>query len=78
MIIELSRGHITLRSGTRTIEVQGELLGPPPYSPNFVVYADRILNWEDGSPVSVAERDSILELLRDDMAARGLSIEIER
>lgn len=79
MIVEWWRGHITLEIDNRRIRVGGEGYRPPPGSPepDFVVYLRTIKNWEDGTPVTEAERAAVLDEIRSAAAKSGTKVEFE-
>jgi len=77
MIIELTRGHITVKVGDKIAIVLGEILSG---SINFVVYENSIQNWEpphDQNPISEAEKEEIIATLKKDAKETNLKIEIE-
>jgi hypothetical protein len=79
-IIEVRRGHMLFRFRGRVVHVGGEMLvADQPGSPNYVVKRSW-LRWELPSVNQVipeAEKDQILQSLRDVGREKGLIFEIE-
>ena len=76
-IFYLARGYVRLRVGDKTVRVLGERFLPRPDSPNFVAGLSLVDAWEDGSPVSARDRESIADALRESFASRGTALEFE-
>lgn len=79
MILELTRGHIRITFEGRMVTIQGEALLPGHGSPDFLIYANSIRNFDapDGSAIDLATRARILERLGDELRARGTTFEID-
>jgi hypothetical protein len=80
MILELTRGHIRMQveGKTVTIACEGYMRGQG--SPDFDVYADSIRSWDPPNAdveIDQKTRDRILDLLREEMAKRKLTVEIQ-
>lgn len=79
MIVELTRGHIKMTFEGRTVTLEGEALLPGYGSPDFVVYADRIVRFDppDDGPIDEVTRERILRQLGEELRARGTTFEID-
>ena len=80
MIEEMTRGHIRLRVGDRTVTVGGEMLLSGHGSPNYVIYLNSIRAWDvPNAHIAIDEAGQlrIIDLLREEMRKRNMSIEIE-
>jgi hypothetical protein len=77
MITHMTRGSIELEVDGRKVTVNGEALLPGHGSPDFVAYGDLLSSWDDGEPLSDADKRTVLEDLRASAKARGITIEIE-
>ncbi len=78
-IVDLSRGHITLRLGERTATIEGELLVKAAGIPDFVAYSNTLKRWDppdSGVVMTEAERAAFLAALVRAGEDRGLEIEI--
>jgi len=78
-ILELTRSHVKLRIGDRTVTIEGEAYMPGYGSPDFVVYMNTLQRWDppDGESIREDERTRILEVMRRGFAERNLSYEVE-
>ena len=79
MILEFTRGHIRMTFEGRTVTIGGEALLPGHGSPDFVVYANSLNNFDapDSGAISGATRERILMQLAQELRARGTRFEIE-
>jgi hypothetical protein len=79
-IVDLSRGHITLRIGERTATIEGELLVKGPGIPDFVAFSDTLKRWDPpktGTVMTEEERMVFLAELLQAGKRRELEIEID-
>jgi hypothetical protein len=81
MITEITRGHMRLRFGDRTVRINGEMLVPArPGDPDFVVYRNSIQSWDppfDKETIQDETRAKILQQLQLEWEKRGGVLEIE-
>lgn len=78
-IVELTRGHIRMRVGDRTVTIEGEGYMPGHGPPDFDVYANSIRSWDPPDAhveIDPRARGEILRLLREEMTKKNLTIEI--
>lgn len=59
----------------KTLRVPGEALLA--HDPDYLIYAQYITHWEDGTPISDEEIAEVLDRLVDEAAKRGWKFEIE-
>ncbi len=79
-ILNITRSHIQMQIGDRTVTVHGEAYLPGYGSPDFVVYSDSIRKWDapnDHVAIDEMTKREILELLKSQMQKRKMTIEIE-
>lgn len=72
----VNRGLVILRVNNRTLHVKGEALIAG--DPDFLIYAQYITRWEDGTPISDEQKAEVLDRLVDEASTRGWKFEIER
>ena len=77
MITHMTRGSIELEVRGRKVTVSGEAFLPGHGSPDFVAYGDLLTAWDDGEALSEADRQAVLDDLRESAQARGITVEIE-
>ena len=75
--IELTRSTLLLTVHGRTLTVRGEAYLPGHGSPDFVVYRSTLVLWDDGQPVTGAERSEVLACIGRAARRQGLVVEIE-
>lgn len=75
--MKLTRSTLTLMVRGRKVTVSGEAYLPGYGSPDFVVYKDTIVNWDDGSPISQMEKEEIVSEILREGASQKLDIVIE-
>jgi hypothetical protein len=78
----VNRGTVLARVGRwprkKTLRVGGEwLIGDAPDDPDFVIYAQYITHWEDGTSISDEEKAEVLDKVIGEAAKRGWKFEIE-
>jgi Immunity protein 74 len=66
VIIEVTRGHITVEISGRRVTVPGEMFFPDNDRMGFVVYSDRIRNWDAPDDV-IAMTDEERRMVIDDI-----------
>jgi hypothetical protein len=80
MITEITRSHVRLQFGNKTVTIEGEGYARGYGSPDFVVYKKSIQRWDspfDGLPIDEKTRDQILDDLKTKMSEKRMTIEIE-
>ncbi len=75
MIVRMTRGHVELDLAGRHVTVQGEAYRGDP--PTFVAYRGMLTAWQDGTPLTDEERETVLAELRAALADRGMTLDIE-
>jgi hypothetical protein len=80
MIVEITRSHVRMRSGDKTVAVQGEGYARGYGSPDFVIYKNSIIRWDppfDALLIDEQTKEQILTDLKAEMSRKGMVIEIE-
>jgi len=76
-VVDMTPGSIRLRVGDRIVRIFGEAYLRGHGSPDFVAGVSLIKAWEDGSPVTDADREAITRTLKESATARRMTLEIE-
>ena len=80
MILEMTRGHIKLKVGERTVTIYGEALLPSSGEPDFVCGRNSIKAWEpphEKEPLTEEARDQIIEMIRKELAEKKMTLEVD-
>lgn len=80
IITEMTRGHIRLKLGDKTVTIQGEMYLPGYGSPDFVAYGNTIQRWDphfESETIDDRTKGEILAALKNETAKKGLTIEVE-
>lgn len=72
----VNRGLVVVTVGGRTLHVGGEALLN--HDPDYVIYAESIRRWEDGTPIGDEEKAQVLEALIAEAAKRGWIFAIDQ
>lgn len=80
-LVEISRGHLSVRDGARAVTIYGEALLRGHGSPDFVLYQNSIGDWDapsesENENVSSDEKDQILRYLQEEFSRRSMVLEI--
>jgi len=75
--MKLTRSTLQLEVDGRGVTIAGEAYLPGHGSPDFLVYADTIRSWDDGTPVSADERFKIIRTVTQEAEREGLNVVIE-
>jgi hypothetical protein len=80
MILEMTRGHIKLKVGDRTVTIYGEALLPSPGEPDFVCGRASIKTWDpphEKDALTEGARKQIIEMVRSELAKRKMTLEVD-
>lgn len=80
MILDITRGHIKVKIGGKTVTLQGEMFFPGNDKMGFVLYRNSIKNWDEPNqdlPITPDEVDAIMDDIRNDFAKGGHTFEVE-
>lgn len=78
MITNKTRAKIELSVGGRKVTIQGEsFLRRGGGSPDFLAYRNSLVSWDDGEPLTEADKEAVLDDLLKSAEERGWTIEIE-
>ncbi|WP_072636944.1 Imm74 family immunity protein [Pandoraea pulmonicola] len=80
MVVEVSRGHISVKLMGRVVTVQGEMFFPGGDKIGFVVYSDAIKTWDSPNQdieITSSEKKLILEEIKCEFSSGGHTIEVE-
>lgn len=69
-----SRGLVRAKVGDREIKVGGEALLAG--NPDFIIYAQYLKTWSDGTPLTEEERTEFLDDLVQEACRRGWKFEV--
>jgi hypothetical protein len=80
MIKRMTRSEIVFELDGRTATIQGEALVPEPGQPSFIIYADSLKSWDEGSrdrQMTAEDRRRVLHGAMEALRDRGTPFEIE-
>lgn len=79
-VIEISRGHVRVQNGAKSVTMYGEALFGGEGSADFVLYQDTIKKWDAPNgheDVTPAEKDQLIQFLKEEFPRRKMLLEIE-
>nr|WP_297354201.1 Imm74 family immunity protein [uncultured Caldimonas sp.] len=79
-LVEISRGHLRVKDGARSVTIYGEALLRGHGSPDFVLYQNSIGKWDapnDNEDISSDQKERILRYLQEEFPRRSMVLEIE-
>jgi len=79
-LTEITRGHLRVMYGTRSVTIYGEAFLRGHGSPDFVLYQNSIENWDppnDQEKVTAAEKEELIQFLKGEFGRRQMVLEIE-
>jgi Immunity protein 74 len=76
---EMARGHLKVVHQGMEATIYGEAFLRVPGSVDFVLYENSIKNWNnsEATPISLVQKNEILDFLKEEFSRRKLSLEIE-
>lgn len=80
MILDVSRSHIKVEMGGKTVTVPGEMFFPPSGKLGFAVSLNGIKYWDAPNQdveITKDELDAIIEDIKTDFARGGHTLEVE-
>ena len=79
-LVEVTRGHLRVKIGARSVTVYGEALLRGYGSPDFVLYQNSIEKWDrpnDQEYVTSTETEQLIQFLKEEFSRRKMFLEIE-
>lgn len=79
-VLEVTRGHITIRNGARSARLLGEMVFLENHKIQFYLYADSIKNWAPPHENEVITRDEAVEIVAGitaNFVSGGHQLEVE-
>lgn len=79
-LVELSRGHVRVRDGARSVTIFGEALLRGYGSSDFVLYQNSIGRWDtpmNHDDVTPAEKEKLIQFVKEEFVRRKMQLEIE-
>jgi len=79
-LIEITRGHLKVKDGAKSVTLYGEAFFRGHGSPDFVLYENSIEKWDapnDQEGVTPAEKERLIQFLKDEFSRRMMFLEIE-
>lgn len=80
MILEVSRGHIKVKIGDRTVTAQGEMFFPGNDKMGFVLYKKSMRFWDapnQNQIVTIDDIDMVVADIQTDFSTGGHTLEVE-
>jgi len=77
---EITRGHLRVKVGDKSVTIHGEAFLRGYGSPDFVLYQNSIEKWDapnNEENVSSIEKDQLLQFLKEEFLRRKMFLEIE-
>ena len=78
MLTEITRGHVRIQVGERTVRVSGEMLIPTPGLPDFQIYRNSVRGWDppfENEPIDAATSGHILNQIKLELEKMGRVVE---
>jgi hypothetical protein len=79
-ITEITRGHVRMDFGDKSVTVEGEAYARGYGSPDFVIYQNSIRRWDapcQDCLIDEATQREILDALKSEMLRKGIVVEVE-
>jgi len=79
-LTEITRGHLRIIDGARSVTVYGEALLREHGSPDFVLYQNSIEKWDapnDKVDLTSTEKKQLIQFLKEEFSRRKIFLEIE-
>ncbi|WP_394825178.1 Imm74 family immunity protein [Pendulispora albinea] len=79
-VVEVTRGHIRVQVGDRSLTIQGEGHLPAPGSPGYLIYANSIRAWDpphQSDALDLAQKKDILTGVLRHFDAKGTHYTVE-
>jgi hypothetical protein len=75
--MKITRSSLELSVEGRRVTVDGEAFLPGYGSPDFVVYTNTILRWDDGQAIDAEAKRRILTHIEQECKTQGIQVEFE-
>lgn len=75
--MELTRSSLRIKIDGRSVTVEGEAYLPGHGSPDFVLYRESMLCWDDGEPMEEDEKRRAIDRILDEAQREGIEVTIE-
>jgi hypothetical protein len=79
-IINIARGHIVLRDGSKSTTIYGEALLRGYKSPDFILYSSSIERWDmpdESEKICEEKKKEMIDFIKEEFARRSMTVEIE-
>lgn len=79
-LVEITRGHLWVKVGGKSITIYGEAFLRGYGSPDFVLYQNSIDKWDapnDEENFSYIDKEHIIQFLKEEFSHRKMRLEIE-
>jgi hypothetical protein len=79
-LVEITRGHLRVKVGRKSITIYGEACLRGRGSPDFVLYQNTIEKWnapDDKENLTIIEKEQLIQFLKGEFSRRKMLLEIE-
>jgi len=79
-LTEITRGHLKVKDGAKSVTIYGEALLRGHGSPDFVLYENSIEKWDAPNheeDVTSGEKEQLIQFLKEEFSRRKMFLEIE-
>ena len=79
-LVEITRGHLQVKVGEKSITIYGEAFLRKYGSPDFVLYQKSIEKWDapdDKENLTLIEKNQLVQFLKEEFSRRKMCVEIE-
>jgi hypothetical protein len=79
-LVEITRGHLQVKVGGKSITIYGEAFLREYGSPDFVLYQKSIENWDapdNKENLTLIEKNQLVQFLKEEFSRRKMFLEIE-
>lgn len=79
-LVEITRGHLRVKVGRKSITIYGEAFLRGYGSPDFVLYQNSVEKWDapdDKENLNLIEKKQLVQFLREEFSRRKMFLEIE-
>jgi len=75
--MELTRSSLRIKVDGRSVTVEGEAYLPGYGSPDFVLYRESMLCWDDGEVMKEDDKSRVIDRILDEAQREGIEVTIE-
>ena len=80
-LAEISRGHVRVKNGPKSVTVYGEALVRGYGSPDFILFQNSVQKWDppnDAEQLTPAEKEQLIQFIKNEFSRRNFLLEVEQ